>query len=138
MADQIFDRGFVEIETHSISPTHMYMTTHRIFSMQSKTLNLQKSFKIPKGLLESVNRRGTDNTMAKGKSTKKTVNRKQMRNAMKNIKYHTARTVSKFNIKIVGRGDELRYFGMACSSCVTSDSRRVAVKRNAYHLIWKS
>ena len=69
MADQIFDRGFVEIETHSISPTHMYMTTHRIFSMQSKTLNLQKSFKIPKGLLESVNRRGTDNTMAKLKRT---------------------------------------------------------------------
>jgi hypothetical protein len=70
--------------------------------------------KIPKGQSESVYRRRTDNTMAKGKSTKgqTTINKI----------YKTKDRVTRTPLKT---GGELGCSGRIGSSCSTSDTRRV-------------
>ena len=70
----------------------------------------KKSLKVPKGLSEAVNRRKTDNTMAKKKGTKKTNNDQQ----------NTTQKTKNRATLIRQIGDELRCYGKVSSSCSTS------------------
>ena len=81
------------------------------------TLCDKKSLKIPKGSSESVNRRRTDNTMAKRKSTKG-----------QTTKYKTKYRVIRTPLKT---GGDLIWSGRVSSSCSTSGTRRVNLVTNS-------
>jgi hypothetical protein len=80
------------------------------------TLCDKKSLKIPKGSSESVNRRRTENTMAKRKSTKG-----------QTTKYKTKYRVIRTPLKT---GGDLIWSGRVSSSCSTSGTRRVNLVTN--------
>ena len=75
-------------------------------------IHWKKSLKIPKGKSESVNRRRTDNTMAKRKSTN-------------NDQQNTYKTKDRVTRTPLKTGDDIRCSGRVSSSCSTSDTRRV-------------
>jgi hypothetical protein len=73
----------------------------------------KKSLKIPQGSSESVNRRRTDNIMAK---------RKRTNNDLQNITHKMKDRVTGTPLK---NGAQLRCSGRVGSSCFTSDTRGV-------------
>jgi len=79
-----------------------------------------KSLKISKGQSESVDRRRTDNTMAKRKSTK----------GQTTITKHTYKTKVRVTRTPLKTGGELRCSGRVSSFCSTSDLRRVNLVTN--------
>jgi hypothetical protein len=78
------------------------------------SIRYKKSLKIPKGYSEPVNRRRTENTMARGKKNKRT------NNDLQNITHKTKDRVTRTTLKT---GGELGYFGRVSSSCSTCDTR---------------
>jgi len=53
--------------------TLLHIFVEIIYMRESSTCHIKKSLKIPKGQSESVNRRGTDNTIAKRKIAKEQI-----------------------------------------------------------------
>ena len=77
-----------------------------------------KSLETPKGQSESVNRRRTDNTMAKRKKDKQESTKQ------------THKTKDRVTRTLLKTGDELRCSGRISSSCSTSGTRRVNLVTN--------
>jgi len=90
---------------------------YKLFAVQSCicfSINISKnSLKIPKGSWESVNRRRTDNTIAK---------RKRTNNDLQNITHKTKDRLTRTPLK---PGGEFRRFGSVSIYCSTSGTRRV-------------
>jgi hypothetical protein len=111
----------VDISSHNVGIKNFHPDKRSVFklslvNLEADPINLfniykKKSWKIPKGQVESVNLRRTDNTMAK---------RKMTNNDLQNTTDKTKGPATRTPLKSEG---EL----MVSSSCSTSDTRRVTL-----------